>query len=479
MSSTQLENILNDAIKVIETDLRNELNLGVNVATFTPWVLKDAIIKQLQFTHIKTVKDKEGNEIGTKRKAKFQAWKALTKDQKKQVKDIIEERTLDVMQDLLTSYKNFSYDGVDFDVQGTAEKFTVTAVVLDPSKLKTINTKKGEIVIGSAFAGIRSGYREIMNDLWAEIGQMVQELSGIEEKAKFKKGAFALEHRVGSSIAERRVSAGVSELYGQLKKELGSETKVKQFMRTLGLGAYIKFISTDDLTQAELFIGALSKNARQGQKFEKGLIEGIKGPLLAAAERAAKGVAIEGWSGSDDRVTIEKKKIVEAFNDSLKVKNKKSINTKRNLSQQTTRTKKIKAKTKVTREKLKPLSLLTNDKTLKTPQKARTTNSADSLITLKALLNAKLPAEVRKNMKSPALVNRTGRFAGSVRVEEVTETAQGFPSIGYSYRKNPYQTFEPGGKLGSDQRDPRKLIDKSIRELAAEIVVGRFYTRRV
>jgi hypothetical protein len=479
MSSQQLENILTDAIKVIERDLRKELNLGVNVATFTPWVLKDAIIKQLQFTHITTSTDKEGNKKRT-RKAKFQAWKALTKEQKKQVKDIIERRTLDVMQDLLNEYKNLNYSGVEFDVQGTAEKFTVTAIVIDASKLKSIQIKSGkDIVIGSAFAGIRSGFKSIMNDLWAEIGQMVQELSGIEEKKKFKKGAFALEHKIGSSIAERRASAGASELYGQLKQSLGSETKVKQFMRDLGLGAYIKFVSTDDLSKAELFIGSYSKNARQGRNYEQSLIAGIKKPLIEAAAKAARGVAIEGWSGSDDRVTIEKKKIVEAFDNALTVKNKKSIDTNRKLSKQTTRTKKIKTKTKVTRSKLKPLSLLTNDRTLKTPQKARTTNSADSLITLKALLNAKLPAEVRKNMNSPALVNRTGRFASSVRVEEITETTQGFPSIGYSYRKNPYKTFEPGGKLGSEQRDPRKLIDRSIRELASELVVGRFYTRRV
>ena len=31
----------------------------------------------------------------------------------------------------------------------------------------------------------------------------------------------------------------------------------------------------------------------------------------------------------------------------------------------------------------------------------------------------------------------------------------------------------------SPDRDPRKLIDESIREIAAQMAVGRFYTRRV
>ena len=82
-------------------------------------------------------------------------------------------------------------------------------------------------------------------------------------------------------------------------------------------------------------------------------------------------------------------------------------------------------------------------------------------------------------MGTPALENRTGRFARSVQVTDVIQTAKGFPSIGYTYQKGPYQTFEPGFKQGSAQRDPRTLIDRSIREIASELIVGRFYTRRV
>ena len=105
-----------------------------------------------------------------------------------------------------------------------------------------------------------------------------------------------------------------------------------------------------------------------------------------------------------------------------------------------------------------------------------------SMFSVVALINQKLPRVLQKNMREPALVNRTGRFANSVRIMEVTQTRQGFPSFGYSYQKNPYQVFEMG--LGSppwatDERDPRKLIDSSIREIAAEMALGRFYTRRL
>lgn len=102
-----------------------------------------------------------------------------------------------------------------------------------------------------------------------------------------------------------------------------------------------------------------------------------------------------------------------------------------------------------------------------------------NLNALKAQINARLSMTVIKNMGTPALENRTGRFARSVQVTDVTQTSKGFPSIGYTYQKYPYQTFEPGFKQGSTQRDPRTLIDRSIREIASELLVGRFYTRRV
>jgi hypothetical protein len=104
------------------------------------------------------------------------------------------------------------------------------------------------------------------------------------------------------------------------------------------------------------------------------------------------------------------------------------------------------------------------------------------LLELQVLLNAKLPDVVRKNMTYPSLINRTGKFSSSVKVTDIVRTPKGFPSVGYTYEKNPYQIFELGaGKTpwASGDRDPRALIDKSIREIAAELAIGRFFTRRV
>ena len=98
---------------------------------------------------------------------------------------------------------------------------------------------------------------------------------------------------------------------------------------------------------------------------------------------------------------------------------------------------------------------------------------------LLGVLNQRLPTTVAQNMGPPRLSNQSGKFARSTRVTEITTTAQGFPSVGYTYDRNPYQTFEVGNKQGSTDYDPRRLIDFSIREIAAQFARGRLYTRRV
>ena len=106
---------------------------------------------------------------------------------------------------------------------------------------------------------------------------------------------------------------------------------------------------------------------------------------------------------------------------------------------------------------------------------------AGSTISLLALLNSQLTKTVSANMGSPRLENRTGRFASSVRAVDVQKTKQGFLSIGYTYQKDPYQVFEKssGSRFSSLERDPRSLIDTSIREIAAQMVTTKLYTRRV
>lgn len=97
-------------------------------------------------------------------------------------------------------------------------------------------------------------------------------------------------------------------------------------------------------------------------------------------------------------------------------------------------------------------------------------------------INQSLPEVVKKNMGPPRLVNRTGQFAESAEVVEIIRTPKGFPSIGYTYDKTPYQVFEMGrgaAPWATPERDPRRVIEQSIREIASSIMQGRFYMRRL
>jgi hypothetical protein len=104
----------------------------------------------------------------------------------------------------------------------------------------------------------------------------------------------------------------------------------------------------------------------------------------------------------------------------------------------------------------------------------RTTN----LTNLQNLINASLIERVKQNMgtgnRRDVLNLRSGRFAESVKVERMSESREGMITAFYSYMKNPYATFSQGGRQDAPKsRDPKLLIARSIREIAATQVANR------
>lgn len=125
---------------------------------------------------------------------------------------------------------------------------------------------------------------------------------------------------------------------------------------------------------------------------------------------------------------------------------------------------------------------ITNYKTQTKPRTQEEKRSQFNPLALQNLINQKLPPVVRSNMGAPGLVNRTGRFSESVRVVDIMQTPQGFPSFGYFYDMQRYGIFEKSrgrAPWATPERDPRPLIDKSIRDIAKDLQIGRLYTRRV
>lgn len=104
--------------------------------------------------------------------------------------------------------------------------------------------------------------------------------------------------------------------------------------------------------------------------------------------------------------------------------------------------------------------------------------SGTNLTNLQNLINSQLQDVVSANMgdgNSRNVLNyRSGRLAASAKVERLSESRAGMITAFYSYMKNPYATFSEGGKQANPKsRDPKLLISRSIREIAAEQAVSK------
>lgn len=111
-------------------------------------------------------------------------------------------------------------------------------------------------------------------------------------------------------------------------------------------------------------------------------------------------------------------------------------------------------------------------------EKTKSADIQQELNKLRTLINRRLPAQVRRNMGRPALINRTGRFSNSVELQSLRPAGKTIVGT-YSYQMNPYETFEnTGEKQWPVGYNPKPLITKSIRDLALEYTNQKLTLRR-
>jgi hypothetical protein len=128
----------------------------------------------------------------------------------------------------------------------------------------------------------------------------------------------------------------------------------------------------------------------------------------------------------------------------------------------------------------KPISIrksITKSKKTSITKLRSTSGAFQSVASLQSLLASRLQEVIRKNMAPPALTYQTGRFAESVKLNSVQfDSRQNAITAFLSYMKYPYATFEIGGKQGSIDKSPYALIDRSVREIAAQLTKSRMRT---
>jgi len=216
-------------------------------------------------------------------------------------------------------------------------------------------------------------------------------------------------------------------------------------------------------------------NLKRGSKEERLLQEAF----ISSFEKTFANVDYLNLEGSS---TLKEKiaKTLVLDNIVKPLKNNKNVKAKTTIKNVNTRTKSRSKDTTKSSKSSKVKTINRGGARAALATKGRTSPiSISNQLAMLGIFNRDLPSVLQKNMSSPALNYQTGRFASSVRVLDVNITSKGYPSFGYTYDKYPYQTFEPGYAQGSPDRDPRRLIDRSMREIAASQGMGRFFTRRL
>jgi len=278
-----------------------------------------------------------------------------------------------------------------------------------------------------------------------------------------KEGGSNIEHLMNDSVHSALETAyGSSELTPEAKRaiidKLGEEDAASIFKVYQDADDGVIYVSLE---------GAWG-NYTKGGKDEQQLNRDLKSVL--------EKLDIEELRGSDSLIEGHRKKLIKALiQPYFKQKNVVKIKYENTKPSGTSETK-FEHKPKVTAGS--GARKMAAKKTIAAQKAAKQT--VPNLASILGFLNMKLPDVVAGNMGDPRLNYRTGRFSQSVRATDVSQTAQGFPSIGYTYDKANYGQFEntSGTRFADIDRDPRPLIDSSIREIVMQLGMGRIYTRR-
>lgn len=369
--------------------------------------------------------------------------------------------------------------GLNIKVKETPESLTVDLTVPEKNESDIFNNV------------IRANYLEPLNDFYTKFLELVSFYTGVEQleytssEGKTRIGAsadiFNLEHDgvKGSSNVEKFIEESAYNAFQKLSKADQALIQKNSSLLT-NTGSFLGIDRLVDVTGKKpqkvfVFLGSAILNRLESES-EGRIIPNLTSQL----QKVLISADIPNLEGSDSVSRVERqialKKIQKPYK-KIKSKNVKKTFESDKIKAKSKNSQEISTGGKTTKGRAKAKTGVSKKRVPVSPQKRR--NPKLSVVSILAALNSRLPQTVAANMRSPALNYRTGRFASSVRATDIISTRKGFPSIGYTYDKNPYQTFEVGFAQGDPDRDPRKLITESIREIMTEYAIGRFFTRRV
>lgn len=357
-------------------------------------------------------------------------------------------------------------------IRSTGQNIAAIAKRDSGVKLATFTASRIEATFSATgqnrFTQIRGTYDSDYQNTAKALSSAVKEV--LNRTANIKsKSLWNLEHNYLRGIVESQVRDAIDNAL--IDEESITKRHLTSWLKSNQIN--LDLIRNTKTNTMEVFLGSQRANAVEGgisgarkAKLQKLLLKSIK--------KLDNGIPIAELPGSDSFVQIFEKKVVSQT--LTPFRGKKNI--------KVSKSKKPKHSTKKVTKKITPAATPLASRLKRKAIKARKAKESPAAqpLQLIALFNARLPETVQKNMNEPALVNRTGTFAESVRVIDATKTPKGFPSFGYTYDKEPYGVFEMGmgaAPWATPERDPRRIIDQSIREIAKQAAIGRFFTRRV
>lgn len=369
----------------------------------------------------------------------------------KELKPLI-DKFFDQVKDNFQNLQNVQL----FDQDFKADEFSVTLQAKSRTRgpLPNLDARK-------TFDFIKYAYRTPLQTLKSELKKYYRKSGQQLNDQRF----VDLGHAKDSSVVQQRVNQLLE--FGQIPKSLANIPELKNLLA---------LTKDDDNDTVTVTLESAVFNRAEGRGPDKQLKEKVQRQLAKVLEK----MDTMELKGSDSfRERKEKELLAKVVSEFRKIDGVE-IQIDKNMS-------KVKKSSKTPAKRqdnskvvhAKSRGMVVQAARIQSNKKKKITSV--SPVNLLSILNAKLPQTVAGNMGEPRLVNRTGTFAGSVKATDISQTKKGFLSIGYTYEKSPYGVFETtsGTRFASANRDPRPLIEGSIREIAQQLIGQRFYTRRL
>lgn len=391
-------------------------------------------------------------------------------------KNIIESAAITYFNEIKTSLKATRFFSIEFK--------TVSPKYF---QVEIIGAKKGYNVFGFINKIRSAPLEKLRKTLMLKLSESIVETGTLHERilgnynpttGERSGGLLQLGHLKGVSVAEQRASRYLKSIdikVSNLSKVGDSieEHPLARLQATISSNP----MASDILKQGKITVVGVKEQGQKSNQAQSVIERKLISFIRKEIEQSLKKEDWTHFKSSPSAVDILVGKIhLSAKKAGAKKYDKKALDNLKNSYAKAEGT----FKGKKTKSTSKDSNSVKVQKSI--PARDKTEKGKFNWASLINILNHKLPGVVMNNMISPALVNRTGKFANSVSVVNIETTKQQFPSIVYTYERDPYDVFDRSvgrSPWNTPNRDPKILIDKSIREIVRDMAIGRFYTRRL